>query len=95
MRYIILGGITKVKLILEGNIMVNKAEICQKTRFLLKNVCFETRFGHLTLFLAHMEIMEEKNIFIFFLEKWHTEVIKMKKIIHYCHFYLRFDLYHI
>ena len=28
--------------------MVKKAEICQKTRFFVKNVCFETRFWHLS-----------------------------------------------
>ena len=28
--------------------MVKKAEICQKTRFFVENVCFETRFGHLS-----------------------------------------------
>ena len=48
MRYSILGEIIQAKHTLKRIIWVKKAEICQKTRFFLKNVCFETRFGQLS-----------------------------------------------
>ena len=39
---------SKVKLTLERIILGKKGELGQKTRFFVKNVCFETIFGQLT-----------------------------------------------